>query len=183
MTVGRRPRNDEQMREIKGFVKRTWRECEEDFWARVDIRGMDECWEWTRAKNSKSNPLQAYGTVWMQAVKWRTHRAAFVFARGSIPEGMMVCHRCDNPPCCNPLHLFAGTSRDNAIDCSIKGRTNRERGEDRYNATLTEDDIREIRSTYQKRKNGGIYTLAKRFGVYPTMIHSILKRKRWKHVT
>lgn len=167
---------------LRPYKLRTLEECYADFWKRVRIGGMDECWEWTGGKNSTSNPLQFYGTVWMRGRKWKTHRVAYALSRNGIPGNVLVCHHCDNPPCCNPFHLFVGTHKDNAMDCVKKKRNTREMGEDRYNATLTEKDVREIRASYVKRKNGGCDALASKYGVGRTMIHAIVKRRRWKHV-
>jgi len=111
-----------------------------------------------------------------------THRLAWFLTFG--PPKHLICHDCDNPPCCNPSHLFDGTTLDNALDCIAKGRGNRERGEDRYNATLTANDIAEIRRRYKFRdKSDGGVALAKEFGVGKTMISSIVCGHRWKHVT
>lgn len=81
------------------------------------IRKTDSCWIWTGATNWKG-----YGTFGMNGTHWIASRAAYHFFKGNIPEGMFVCHRCDNPPCCNPAHLFIGTVLDNKRDALSKGR-------------------------------------------------------------
>lgn len=88
------------------------------FWALVDVRGGDGCWLWLGTKNRKG-----YG-MWRGIAKRQdlAHRTAFILSNGGIPDGMHICHRCDVPACCNPVHLFAGTARDNAIDRDAKGR-------------------------------------------------------------
>lgn len=101
------------------------RNTESDFWKNVDMRGEDECWEW---KGSKTGP-KGYGEISMGRKLWRTHRLSYFLTHGEIPEGKMICHSCDNPPCCNPKHLFAGTALDNALDMHSKGRANPPRGD------------------------------------------------------
>lgn len=176
------------MVECKDGVKRprksvrTVEEQKSDFWERVKIGGKDECWPWTGGV-SELKEGRNYGVVWMAGVKKKTHRVAFEFTKGQIEKGLLVCHTCDNPICCNPNHLFQGTNLDNMRDCLSKGRGRKEHGEDRYNAKLTEDDVRQIRRRFVKRcPKNGLAALGREFGVYDTMIHSIVTRKRWKHV-
>src|SRR5690349_13982377 len=75
------------------------------------------CIEWDGTRHVKG-----YGQITIRGRTVRAHRLAWEKANGPIPEGMMVCHKCDNPPCINPEHLFLGTSKDNAQDSIIKGR-------------------------------------------------------------
>lgn len=86
----------------------------EDFWERVN---KDGCWRWTGATNGKG-----YGQVTVDGVHYLAHRIAYSLAKGSVPDGLLVCHHCDNPICVRPSHLFVGTHRDNAHDMIKKGR-------------------------------------------------------------
>lgn len=97
------------------------------FWSKVDRRGADECWPWTGtiAKGSRVNIK--YGQFGLNKTAggcktYRAHRFAWLLANGAVPQDMNVLHRCDNPRCCNPGHLFIGTQRDNIEDQLEKGR-------------------------------------------------------------
>ena len=89
------------------------------FWARVDVRGPRECWEWTAGKRDFG-----YGLVHIpgQRSPVGAHRIAYTLAVGPIPEGAWVLHSCDNPPCVNPAHLRLGDQRANEADKDARGR-------------------------------------------------------------
>lgn len=131
-------------------------------WPKVDKSGgAAACWPWTAARDPKG-----YGTIRSdigRANKF-AHRAAWEVTNGAIPDGLLVCHRCDNPPCCNPAHLFLGTHADNMADCSAKGRTcrgdrhgsrlhpeNRPRG-DRHGARLRPETTPRGDAHYSRRR-------------------------------
>jgi hypothetical protein len=95
---------------------------EDRFWAKVNRRGPDDCWVWTGSTDPRG-----YGHIWRQGRLVPTHRLSYELNRGPIPDGMCVLHRCDNPPCCNPSHLFLGTKADNAHDMHAKGRAHYQR--------------------------------------------------------
>ena len=93
-------------------------EVEERFWSRVDVRGGDDCWEWRGSRASKD-----YGQIRVQGTTMGSHRLAWeLWNAEPIPDGLWVLHKCDNPPCCNPEHLWVGTGLDNVRDRDAKGR-------------------------------------------------------------
>jgi hypothetical protein len=107
------------------------------------------------------------------------HRAAWLEGIGDIAPGLEVCHRCDNPPCTELLHLFLGTSQDNADDMVAKDRSTR--GERNNTAKLTDGQALEILRAY---RDGGVSQrqLAIRYGVTRGNIQFLLKRRTWKHL-
>lgn len=155
------------------------------FWARVEK--SDGCWPWRGAR------LRGYGKFNSRTLgrQGYAHRFAYEFARGPIPDGLQVLHRCDNPPCCNPDHLFLGTQLDNIADMVAKGRgasgdrsgwrTHPERmprGERHSHAKLTAAQVEEIRAT--PRRRGSQRALARRFGVSEATVSLIVNGFLWK---
>lgn len=94
----------------------------EVFWGNLAKGEPSECWEWKGAKGTGG-----YGIFSANGKAYRAHRFSYELHVGPIPKGMYICHQCDNPCCCNPAHLFAGTPTDNNRDRSRKGRNNRPR--------------------------------------------------------
>ena len=86
-------------------------------WYGVRVNDKTNCWEWTKNKNP-----QGYGMIGVYGRLVRTHRFSYELMVGDIPTGLLVCHKCDNPSCINPAHLFLGTHKDNAADRQAKGR-------------------------------------------------------------
>ena len=86
------------------------------FWSKVER--SSGCWLWTGTKAASGG----YGIFWENGNQHRAHRLSWLLTNGAIPKGMVVCHKCDNPPCVNPAHLFIGTMKDNVDDMMSKGR-------------------------------------------------------------
>lgn len=153
------------------------------FWSHVDRSDSSKCWEWIGSRTSAG-----YGRIFVTPKSLYAHRISWELANGKIPAGLHVLHKCDNPPCVNPAHLFVGTAKDNAIDKSNKGRARNAmvRGTEHTLAKLTDDDVREIRRIYQpsprKKSPFSGPTLAKKYGVAPSLIHRIVHGKSWPHV-
>jgi len=144
------------------------------------IVGAGGCWEWTGEKTSMDG--FKYGRIGIMGKKRLAHRVSYETFIGAIPDGMNVCHRCDNPPCVNPSHLFIGTDADNMGDRKAKGRySNQEKGEARYNAKLNAASVVEIRRRLAERSQP-ILHMAREFGVSRMAIYMIKDNRRWKHV-
>jgi hypothetical protein len=149
------------------------------FWSKVDIRTTDECWPW----NASSTPL-GYGKFGRggRYGGWEfAHRMAYRLCSGEIPDDASVLHRCDNPPCCNPNHLWLGSQADNIHDMDKKGRrVNPPRfGENNGGAKLTAAQVKEIRREYS---NGGVKQceLATKYGISYQQVHNIVNNHSWR---
>ena len=154
------------------------------FWGKVDKSTHPKsCWVWTGCTRG------GYGRFRVSGRHESAHRFSFEIHNGPIPEGQLVCHRCDNPPCCNPAHLFLGTYKDNNVDRENKGRGNRPvgdlhpshlrpetrpRGEAHSSAKLTDAQVVEIR---QLGAEGVLLhrEIAARFGVSRANISYIIR--------
>lgn len=146
------------------------------FWSKVDVGHRTSCWPWT----AYCKP-GGYGQFTLRKGRFITaSRVAFALSKGPIPPALFICHTCDNPPCCNPAHLFAGTSRDNVIDSVRKGRANRAQGVATAASKLTPDAVRTIRAT--PVMFGTRARLAREYGVDWHQIDDVLRGEAWKTV-
>lgn len=135
------------------------------------------CWIWTGGL-SKSG----YGQLHAPALgERRAHRVSFILHRGAIPDGLLVLHKCDNPRCVNPAHLFLGTPLDNIRDMIAKGRDDKVKGMRHPAAKLTDGDVKSMRRLYASgRKTQG--QLCKMYDISRSHMCYILKRVYWKHL-
>lgn len=152
----------------------------ERFWAFVDkSNGPDGCWLWTGAVHR-----HGYGAFSAsrngRVHHLRAHRVAFELMNGPFAKDLFVCHRCDNPRCVNPAHLFLGTARDNARDRERKGRGPGPlvRGERHGMSKLREEQVIEIR----RRTDESPSQLASEFKVSTALIYRIRRRLAWNHL-
>lgn len=148
---------------------------DERFWQHVQQwRGADGCWPWVGDYNAKGYGL----TKTHPQISTLAHRVAWVVNGGMVPGALLVCHRCDNPPCCNPGHLFLGTAADNARDKVRKGRHGPRAGEQNGAAKLTWPLVREFRRRHAAGET--VYRLAKAFGVSYTAAKYVANGAHWK---
>lgn len=142
------------------------------FWSGVDKQGPDECWLWSEGCFDSG-----YGQVRQGKKKRRAHRVAWELARGPIPGGLCVLHSCDNPPCCNPSHLFIGTLQDNSRDRDAKGRGADVNGERNPAAKLNREDVANIR---RRSESGEAHrSIAALFGIHRNHVGRIVRKERW----
>lgn len=148
-------------------------ELQRRFWSRVARLGPEDCWLWKATLNT-----YGYGLANVKGMMTSAHRIAFALANGA--PATVVMHRCDNPSCCNPAHLVAGTIAENNRDRSRKGRSADRRGSKHPLARLTEADVVEI---HRMRKAGAlIREIADRYAISRPHAGYILSRRFWSHV-
>lgn len=154
---------------------------EQRFWTKVDRSG-DGCWEW-QAHRSPAG----YGQVWLDGTNVGAHRVAYQLTNGPIPEGMLVRHKCDNPPCVRPDHLEIGSVIDNYDDMVGRGRRNVSRsatsryvrGDTHPSSRLTTETVRAIREAVATGKATQT-EMARAHGVTVQAIHRIVRGLVWK---
>jgi len=146
-------------------------EAYERFWNQHSVDPECHCWVWIGSMARGS-----YGRIYIGGKAIRAHRYSWMYHKGEIPDGMYVCHSCDNPACVNPDHLFLGTAADNSRDMREKGRS--QRGERNGSRTkLTDSDILTIRNSSEH-----YMILAERFDVSKCYIHKIKRKEVWTHI-
>jgi len=141
------------------------------FWKYTNVRDREHCWNWTGYIQPNG-----YGEVSVHSKQMGAHRLSWIIHYGKIPDSFCVCHKCDNPSCVNPNHLFIGTYKDNVHDMMNKNRYSCARGEKVGGAKLTESQVREIRT----RHNCSANKLAKEYGVCKSNIGAIRNYKSWR---
>jgi hypothetical protein len=146
----------------------------ERLWEKVDIRGPDDCWEWQGSRHE-----DGYGFIRHGQRNERAHRMALMLGAGVDLGDSHVLHRCDNPPCCNPAHLFPGTNAENIADCKAKGRDNK--GIRNGRARLDEERVKRIKLRFSSGES--IPSIAADFGVAHGTVHAIVTGKSWRHVS
>lgn len=145
------------------------------FMDRVEMVPFSTCWYWTGGKDR-----DGYGFARHDGKVRYAHRVSYMRYVGPIPEGMHVCHSCDEPSCVNPAHLWLGTHYDNMRDMYTKGRRLAASGERHSSAKLTSNQVREIRSKIacgHKQKN-----IAKEYGIGQSHVSMIGHGKIWRTI-
>ena len=154
-------------------TKQHWCSPKCSFWDKVEIGSPSKCWIWPYGKITAG-----YGEFIFSAMHFYTHRFMWQEIHGKIPDDMCILHKCDNPSCINPAHLFLGTKLDNTRDMISKDRN--PKGEDYNHAKLTNNHVIEIRQLLSK----GIYQkdIASIYNVSQDTISAIKLGQTWSHI-
>lgn len=141
------------------------------FWPKIDVRGEDECWEWTAAK------ANGYGRFRSCGILFYAHRVVILDSIGIKDQNNVIRHTCDNPSCCNPKHLIEGSHYENTHDMMDRGRFNYSSGK------LEEEDVYEIRlSLREDPSTDNMKRLAKLYEVTSNNIYYIKTNRSWTHI-
>lgn len=163
-------------------LDRSWLERQRNYHSTIRkfwsfVQKTDECWLWTGTLNDKG-----YGKIVSSGngveIR-RAHQLSWLIHGGEIAPGMFVCHKCDNPRCVRPDHLFIGTTQDNTRDRHAKGRT--AKGEQQGSHVLTESQVEWIRKTYSEH-GASQRQLARAVGCTQITIWRVVNRLSWAHV-
>lgn len=146
----------------------------ERFWSKVNVTDTGRCWNWSGAKDG-----HGYGLVLFNGKSTRAHKVALYLRSGSFPA--YACHRCDNPGCCNPDHIYSGNHASNMADKVARGRCRTNGGIAHYAASLTRSDVLKIRRLSTK---GGfsINQIAKAVGVKFGAVQRVLSGKSYRNI-
>lgn len=155
-------------------------DLQERLLSHIKINEATGCWEWQGSKRNGYGRTIVGSRTDGTRKSVSAHRVSYELVYGEIPNGMEVCHKCDNRCCVNPAHLFIGTHQDNINDRESKGRNNPPKGEANPKAKLTESMVLEIR---EKRLQGVSFgKLAKEYGVCKRTIQDVVSVKHWAHL-
>jgi len=147
------------------------------FWSKVQVVGLDDCWEWTASLRHKEDKgsYGSFNTGRSYGLSSSSHRVAWELVRGPILKDRLVLHKCDNSICCNPLHLFLGSQSDNMEDKLNKGRV--PSGERHSSAKLTTLQVTRIREDTRSQK-----CIAKEYGISQVRVSQIKLKKCWREL-
>ena len=148
-----------------------------DVWKYINKGREDSCWECNHCPDK-----DGYGRMCIDYKTIKCHRLVYELTFGPIPDGLFVLHKCNNPKCCNPNHLYIGTAKENNNQCLGEGRFISSLGERNGQSKLTAQNIIDIKKLYS---SGEYYQkdLGKIFGVKISQISRIINKKRWKHIS
>jgi hypothetical protein len=139
------------------------------------IENLKKCWIWIA-----NTDRDGYGRISSKGVQYKAHRISWEIYNGPIPDELLVLHKCDNPPCVNPNHLFLGTHKDNSVDMVNKGRSNHSLGSTNPRAILSECDVLEILTSIENETITSIHQIINKYKVSKSTIFQIFDGRSWQ---
>lgn len=145
------------------------------FWSSADLTANKNlCWEWKRKREGR------YATFYLKGREYKAPRVAYSIFYGKDPSDLLICHKCDNPNCINPNHLFLGTEKDNSDDKIAKGREVFVKGESHPMSKLSDEDV--VRIKYLCSHGASSTVVGKEYGIGMTQVRRIVNGDSWKHL-
>ena len=155
-------------------LKLIWPTPKQRFWKYVDKKSNDKCWNWTGCCDK-----DGYGHIGVNGKLIRSHRFSWILKNGTVPDEIYVLHKCDNPKCVNPSHLFLGTQQDNIKDKIYKNR--QAKGEKNGSSKLTVNQVKQIRHLCREGQLTQV-KIGKIFHINQTTVSRICTIKNWRHI-
>jgi hypothetical protein len=161
-----------------------WRE---QFWVKVDKKGLDDCWEWLGTRyhgkygffKDRVNIFDGENVIGKTIMT--AHRYSYILHNNEILNGLFVCHHCDNPGCVNPAHLYAADCQRNTQDACDRNLISHAKGSKHGRSVLTEVDVENLYRMYYQDKMGKS-EISRLLGTSATNVGDILKGRRWNHL-
>lgn len=150
-------------------------DIKQKFYSNIRINPETGCWEWAGLRDKKG-----YGIFKALGFTHRANRFSWLLHKGEFPNELYVCHKCDNPPCVNPDHLFLGTQKDNMQDMVRKGRNADSKGIKNPRASLYDDAIIQIRKLWDLGES--VKEIAIHFCVPKSTVQKIISNETWTHL-
>lgn len=141
------------------------------------VENLEKCWIWIA-----NTDRDGYGRISLKGFQYKAHRISWEIYNGPILNGLLVLHKCDNPSCVNPNHLFLGTHKDNSFDMVNKGRSNHFLGSTNSRSILSEHDVLEILTSVENGAITSIDQIINKYKVSKSTIFQIFDGKNWQHV-
>lgn len=150
-------------------------------WRFIEPEPNSGCWLWAGGFDNRGRPFKPYGRIWVEGKTLNAHRVSWELINGQIPDGMIICHKCDTPLCVNPSHLFLGTAKENTQDMISKGRDYSTRASRRgESSNFNKLSSEQVLAIYKDTRTQS--AIAKDYGITQSAVSRIKLKKVWAHI-